>query len=84
MSRAFAASRNADAFRDAVTAILNGTGCRQAKVRRYLLTGGLPMTDLGWTIIMSGVVVCFVFLVRELVLIDQCREAHEQKTETGS
>jgi hypothetical protein len=37
------------------------------------------MTELGWTIIMAGVVVCFVFLVRELVLIDQSREAHEQK-----
>jgi hypothetical protein len=38
------------------------------------------MTDLGWTIIIAGVIVCFVFLVRELVHVDQCHEAREQKS----
>jgi hypothetical protein len=42
--------------------------------------GALPMTDIGWTIVIASVVVCFVFLVRELVHVDQCHEAREQKS----
>jgi len=38
------------------------------------------MTDLGWAVIIAGVVVCFAFLVRELVHVDQCHEAREQKS----
>jgi hypothetical protein len=38
------------------------------------------MTDIGWTIIIASVVVCFVFLLRELVHVDQCREVREQKS----
>jgi hypothetical protein len=38
------------------------------------------MTDIGWTIVIASVVVCFVFLVRELVYVDQCHEAREQKS----
>jgi hypothetical protein len=38
------------------------------------------MTDTGWTIIIASVVVCFGFLLRELVHADQCHEAREQKS----
>ena len=38
------------------------------------------MTDIGWTIIIASVVVCFDFLLRELVHVDQCHEVREQKS----
>jgi hypothetical protein len=38
------------------------------------------MTDIGWTVIIASVVVCFVFLLRELVHVAQCHDVREQKS----